>query len=288
MKRRADMSLSKFLFKTEALKVSQYDRPFFYTSGKLGPFYVNTHFLYGNDQEANDLLKKIDELLINNRESIPEVLTQNTYAQYISNTIYRSVIDELINKIKKTVDIDKVKYISGGERRDWFFSYVASKLLNKKHITIFKDKKTLITDQKFNIEEKTNGNIIHIVDLITIASSFDNYWIPAITDLGSKIDYVFSIVDRNQGGERFFSSRNIELYSLIKIDSLFFKKAKEQKYITSEQNLLIEKYLDDPDATMKDFILKNPDFITNVLNENSKDSKKAQLLINNNIYGGNK
>ena len=286
MIRRVDMSLSKFLFETEALKVSSYDRPFFYTSGKLGPFYVNTHFLYGSDKEANGLLNKIDRLLILNRGSIPEELTLRTYDQYISNEIYRNVIDELINKIKNTVDIDKVEYISGGERRDWFFSFIVTKILNKKHITIFKDKKTLITDQEYNIEEKLNGNVIHVVDLITIASSFENYWIPAISELSNNIDSVFSIVDRDQGGLEYFLTKNIKFYSLIKIDKHFFEEAENQNLISFDQNDLIRKYLNDPDNTMRNFLKRNPDFINKVLNENSKDSKKARLLIDKNIYGG--
>jgi len=41
--------------------------------------------------------------------------------------------------IKNNIDVNEVDYISGGERRDWFFSPIIAKLLNKPHITIYKD-----------------------------------------------------------------------------------------------------------------------------------------------------
>ncbi len=32
------------LFETDAIKVCPAGKPFWYTSGKIGPYYVNTHF----------------------------------------------------------------------------------------------------------------------------------------------------------------------------------------------------------------------------------------------------
>ena len=48
------------LFQTKALRIAPEDKPFWYTSGKLGPFYVNTHFLYGSEEKAVHLLEVID------------------------------------------------------------------------------------------------------------------------------------------------------------------------------------------------------------------------------------
>ena len=36
-----------WLFETDAVRVCPEGQPFWYTSGKLGPFYINTQFLYG-------------------------------------------------------------------------------------------------------------------------------------------------------------------------------------------------------------------------------------------------
>ena len=53
----------QWLFDTQALRISPPDSPFWYTSGKIGPFYINTHFLFDGEQSAGMLLEKIDGLL---------------------------------------------------------------------------------------------------------------------------------------------------------------------------------------------------------------------------------
>lgn len=41
-----------WLFETDAVRVCPEGHPFWYTSGKLGPFYINTQFLYGSEAAA--------------------------------------------------------------------------------------------------------------------------------------------------------------------------------------------------------------------------------------------
>ncbi|MFR5786845.1 MAG: hypothetical protein ACLUHE_06850 [Christensenellales bacterium] len=50
-----------WLFETDAVRVCPEGQPFWYTSGKLGPFYINTQFLYGSEEpQANALLTVIE------------------------------------------------------------------------------------------------------------------------------------------------------------------------------------------------------------------------------------
>jgi len=53
--------LIKWLFDTNAIRVCPKDKPFWYTSGTIGPYYINTHFLYGSEEKANKLLEFIDK-----------------------------------------------------------------------------------------------------------------------------------------------------------------------------------------------------------------------------------
>ena len=53
-------NIVSYLFETNALKICPDNKPFWYTSGKIGPYYINTHFLYGSEKDAVDLLKFID------------------------------------------------------------------------------------------------------------------------------------------------------------------------------------------------------------------------------------
>ena len=110
--------LFKYLFQTNALKIADPRRPFWYTSGKLGPFFINTHFLFGSAVEANTLLAKI-ELLSREPEIMPTEITALCLRQYDQDKVYRDVIDmacETFSELASEVD-----FISGGERRDFFF-----------------------------------------------------------------------------------------------------------------------------------------------------------------------
>ena len=53
-------NLKSHLFETNAVKVCHGDKPFWYTSGKIGPYFINTHFVYGSEEDAANFLSFID------------------------------------------------------------------------------------------------------------------------------------------------------------------------------------------------------------------------------------
>ena len=55
--------IKTYLFKTNAIKVCEENKPFWYTSGKIGPYFINTHFIYGSEKDATELLSFIDKAL---------------------------------------------------------------------------------------------------------------------------------------------------------------------------------------------------------------------------------
>ena len=176
-------NLLNWIFETYAIRISSHQKPFWYTSGTIGPYYINTHFLYGSEKKAIDLLSFIDNEK-ENKLACPKKLLDETYNNYEKDYIYKGVIDEMCSFIKNNIDVDDVDYISGGERRDWFFSLPVSKILKKPHVTIYKDLDTVITDEG-NTEYLKNlngGKVLHIADLITEASSYERAWIPAIKE----------------------------------------------------------------------------------------------------------
>ncbi len=93
-------SLIHWLFETEAVKVCPGDSPFWYTSGTIGPYYINTHFLYGSESAANNLLSLIDEAL-GDHISCPGKISRAVDLQYRENTIFQSVINLFCDYIKK-------------------------------------------------------------------------------------------------------------------------------------------------------------------------------------------
>ena len=53
--------LLEALLDTEALRLPPPGEVFWYTSGTVGPYYINTHYLYGGPERAEELLTYIDE-----------------------------------------------------------------------------------------------------------------------------------------------------------------------------------------------------------------------------------
>lgn len=281
-------NLVKYLFETNAVKVCENDKPFWYTSGKIGPYFVNTHFLYGNEKDAINLLNFIDEEKGNKLE-LPEKIFKATFEQYKNNSIYKEVIDTLVETIKSNININDIDYVSGGERRDWFFSNIVAYLLEKPHITIFKDLDAVISSADFSNSEKIknleNKKILHVADLITAASSYFRAWIPAVENLGAKICWSAVVVDRLQGGSQKLEDANIKSYSLVQISPELFSMALDLGIINEEQKVMLEDFYKDPDGTMRRFLINHPEFIENALNSDEKTSNRAKLCIDNNLYG---
>lgn len=276
-----------YLFETNAIKFCEENKPFWYTSGKIGPYFINTHFVYGSEKEAVQFLSFIDECL-NDKNTLPEKVFEKSLEQYNTCEIYKNVIDNMKKYIEENIDISQIDYISGGERRDWFFSNILSYLLNKPHITIFKDLNTIVSDSKFennNIIENIEGkNVLHIADLITIASSYEKMWIPTIEKLGGKVCWSCVVVDRMQGGKEKLESKDVKSLSLVNVDDSLFRKALSTNIINEKQYDMLTKFFKKPDETMRDFLINHPEFLENSLNADEKTKKRAQLLIDTDLY----
>ena len=280
-------SIISYLFETNAIRFCEENKPFWYTSGKIGPYFINTHFIYGSEKEAVSLLSFIDNSL-SDKMTLPKKVFEKVLKQYNENKIYQDVINHMKDYIEKNIDISEVDFISGGERRDWFFSNILAYLLDKPHITIYKNLSSVISDSHFN-ETKESYNIegkkvLHVADLITVASSYLRAWIPAIENLGGKILWSCVVVDRMQGGEEKLSEKGIKSLSLVKVDNNLFKKAFDMGIINSSQLEMLNNFFNDPDKTMREFLINHPEFLENSLNADEKTRKRAKLLIDNNLY----
>lgn len=278
-------NVTSYLFETKALKICPENKPFWYTSGKIGPYFINTHFIYGSEEEANELLKFIDAEK-ENKQEIPKKVSGKTMKQYSQSVIYKTVIDEMVQAIRNNINTDEIDFISGGERRDWFFSYMIAKILNKPHITLFKDLTTVVTDANGDaIEAEISGkNVLHVADLITEATSYIRSWIPAIKDLGANIKWSMVVVDRMQGGKDKLDGVGIKSYELIRVDNDLFEAALKLGVINEEQLEMLKKFKANPDETMREFLVNHPEFIENALKADEKTAGRAKLCIDGNLY----
>lgn len=283
-------NIMSYLFETKAIKFCEENKPFWYTSGKIGPYFINTHFVYGSESEASELLAFIDDCL-SDHLTLPEKVFKKVLSQYENNEIYHNVIEAMKNYILENIDISQIDYISGGERRDWFFSNMIAYLLKKPHISIFKDLSTVVSDFKFentsSINDINNKNVLHIADLITVASSYIRAWIPAIKNINGKICWSCVVVDRMQGGKAKIEAEGVKSFSLVNVDNTLFETAFKNNIINENQLNMLKEFFKDPDNTMKQFLINHPDFLENALNSDKKTAQRAKLLIDGNLYGLN-
>ncbi len=277
--------LITWLFKTNAVRVCPENKPFWYTSSKIGPYYINTHFLYGSEDKANNLLKVID-VCKENKMECSEIILELAYKNYETDEIYRGLITSMCEYIKTNFDLKKIDYISGGERRDWFFSLIIANLLKIPHITIFKDLSAVLYNNGVSTEIKDikNSNVLHIADIITEASSYVRAWIPAIQALNGNLKYSLVVVDRLQGGAEKLNSAGVESHALMNVDKTLFDGALEEGHITQLQHQMLMSFLENPTETMRTFLKKHPEFLENSLQSDVKTAERARICIEQNIY----
>ena len=283
-------NLIQYLFDTNAIRFCEENKPFWYTSGKIGPYFINTHFVYGNEKDATELLSFIDECL-SDKLTLPQKVFEKVLEQYNSNEIYKNVIDSMITYIKDNIDVSEIDYVSGGERRDWFFSNMIAYLLNKPHLSIYKDLSVVSSDSNFKLSESIslleNKKILHVADLITVASSYIRAWLPAIRTLGSDICWSCVVVDRMQGGKDKIEAEGVKSLSLVQVDKNLFRIALDLNIVNSSQVAMLDAFFENPDESMKQFLITHPEFLQNSLSSDEKTKKRAQLLVDNNLYGLN-
>ena len=269
-----------WLFETDAVRVCPEGQPFWYTSGKLGPFYINTQFLYGSEAAANSLLKTIEEACAGDKMAFYDKVWADISAQLDSCPIFSQLID-LLTEAAAKLDVD---FVSGGERRDYFFSMPVAKKLGLGHLSIFKDLTSVYTDANgVSMPSEEAGlagrKSVHIADLITVASSYVRAWIPAVEALGAKIAYSLAVVDRDQGGSKILADAGCPLTTLVTIKPELFEQALKLGRVTPAQVELINSFIADPDKFMQDFLTAHPDFLAGEIAKGGKNAQRAELCI---------
>ena len=269
------------LFETKAVRVAPENQPFWYTSGRLGPFFINTHFLLENEAAAGEVLKRIEKAIAENKLTAPEEIFDMMLAYYNKGGTFKMVSDKLAEEASK-LDFD---YISGGERRDYFFSMMPAYLLKKPHLTIYKDMTSVFSEsidgpavdvKDIDLKGK---KALHIADLITEASSYERAWIPVIRGLGSDITDTVAVVDRHQNGREVLKGLGVELHALTGINEDLFDEAKTNGVINDAQKDMIMHFLENPADYMTAFLKANPGFIDAEIAKGGKNKERAELAI---------
>jgi len=284
--------LVEALIRTQGLRVAPPGELFWYTSGTVGPYYLNTHYLYGNRQKAEQLLAFIDQ----NRGNINVLasgLLARTGSNYLEDACYRLVIDSIAELVRRRIDGDSFQIVSGGERRDWFFSIAVARRLDKRILLLFKDRRAFVLEENAaganparEVSDLKGAAVLHVADLVTEASSYVRSWIPAIEQLGGRLQWAVNIVDRGQGAEEVLARQGVKAFHLIGIDSSFFEMLRKEGQIGDQEAELLEAYHRNPSESMKRLLQTEPDIVRRALSSsNAKVRNRAQMLIERNPYG---
>lgn len=271
--------LIQWLFATNALRVAPADQPFWYTSGTLGPYYINTHFLYGSEEEAVALLDLIDGT--DQPMRLPGLLSEQVMRQYEQCSLYRQLMDLIVQQLQQ----QPCDFISGGARRDFFFSICAARLLGKPHVSLFKDQMAIYSEG--DLQESrlltdlylAGQTALHIADLVTEASSYTRAWLPGIHRLGAVMPQTLAVVDRNQNGRSVLAAAGTQLISLIAIDPDLFDQACAAGLIDQAQKEQVLRFVEDPIRYMKTFLAQHPTFLQEQLALGGKNKERAALCL---------
>ena len=269
------------LFDSQAFKVAPADMPFIYTSGLIGPYFINTHYLCGGKQTAEEVLDLIDAEA--DAPGFQNKLSAKLEEIYNESEIYRTTIDSAVSLIKENIkDFDLV---SGGQRRDWFFSPIIAKLLDKPCIWIYKDG-SVFDSTGAELKDLNSASVINTADLLTVGSSYQRAWSPELKKRNASLDYAFNVVDRNQGGVHNLEELGIKkVLSIFKINKSFFDMALEKKLIEKSQHLVLSGYLKDPQKSMKEFLAADTSFVDRArTSENKKTQSRVEMLVEKDLY----
>lgn len=132
-----------------------------YTSGQIGPYYVQSGVVQCDCLDFNAAIQDMCTLLR-------------------SEGYHQS--DSPIGLV-----------ISGGETRDWIFSIPCALGLGLPHVMLYKDGKTVGADIK-------GKKLAHVADLNNEGSSLRDDWAPTLKKNGGIIEDVFFYVDREEDG----------------------------------------------------------------------------------------
>ena len=270
------------LLDTQALRLAPPGGVFWYTSGTVGPYYINTEYLYGGSEQAQQVLAFIDE----HKEDadFPQRLQERVEKQYAGNAVYRQVVDGLVALARESGA--HFNGVSGGERRDWFFSLTVAERLGKPSLLIYKDGRTVVLDgQRLRTVRANDMDVLHVADLVTEASSYVRDWIPAVAAGGGRIAYAANVVDRGQGGLETLNEQGVAAGALMRIDDALFDRLRAMGQINDARHALLTHYRRDPHAAMRAFLQRHPQIVRAALNgSDARAAARARLLVAENPY----
>jgi orotate phosphoribosyltransferase len=276
--------IAALLLESGALRIAPADKPFWYTSATIGPYYSNTQFLFGGEGRANELLALIDGAPEGGRPGAQAAISARILAEYGEGGIFREAADSMAEYMRANIGMEAIDVISGGERRDWIFSIIAAHLFQKPHLAIFKDLSAAIGGAPVAPGSLAGKRCLHVSDLVTEASSYTRAWAPAVAATGARLSDSLTVVDRAQGGGAAIEALGIRHHALVTLAPELFDRLLAEGRLSGPQRELIRRYAKDPRGAMRAFVAEHPEFIESALRSGGKDAERARECVEKGIY----
>ncbi len=277
--------LLKQVFSSNAVSIwdNQKGPVFWYAAGVPGPFYVNTEKLLGEDA-AGSLLGQISNIVqkVGSIEEKSESLFSAVMEEYGRNPVFQRIIATLIDS-SKIFDGQDYSCISGGERRDWFFSIPFAQETGRDHLFIFKDKSVL--RRGFDGETIQAGpNVMHVSDLIHNAASYFDKWLPVLKENDLNVVGTLSVINRGNAGLDKLNEAGFKSLTLKGIDLDFFKELQESGLIDADTFAELDLYFESREEWAKKYILSNPELF-DVAALDAKSKERLQFFVTEDPWG---
>jgi orotate phosphoribosyltransferase len=284
---RASEILLKRLISTNGLAVrkSINDEAFWYTSGKPGPFYINTENVAGQNK-AIEVLNNLNNILKANlsKEQQSKVIYETVNQVVNTDEAYDTSIDALLEYYLE--QNNKPTMISGGERRDWFFSIPIARKLKIPHILLFKSGDYYVIDHEGNsIQLDISGQkVLHVADIINQASSYLNRWIPILKSAGVDFSKTLSVAVRSQEGIDRLKENSISVISPLVVDIPLFKEAYNLCLINELSYNEIMQFYDSPREWTRQYIAQSSINSNQMFNPDKIKEERIQSFKKNDPY----
>ncbi|MBI2441614.1 MAG: hypothetical protein HYV35_09600 [Lentisphaerae bacterium] len=164
---------------------------------------------------------------------------------------YATAIESLVRLIREQAGAFDA--ISGGETRDWDFSNPVAVALQKPHLKIYKDGKTLGADV-------AGRTFLHVADLNNEGSSVRDYWKPIIEKAGGRMVGLVSFVDRLEDGFELLKGLGVRLWSVAPLDARAWGIARASGHVSETLYAELVARQNNSDAWAERALLKYPDY----------------------------
>ena len=271
----------RLIFSSNAVAIwnNQTGPVFWYAASVPGPFYVNTEKLIGADAAAT-LLQDITDIM--KKDATPADKSQMVYdavmTEYHKNEVFQRVVATMVHG-EGAFALDNYNCISGGERRDWFFSIPMAYETKKDHLFIFKNQDVFKRSAEGSEAPFGGEKTLHVADLIHHAASYFDNWLPVLERHNMNVVGTVCAISRGRHGLDRLDEIGLKNHKLKGIDPEFFTDILNDGLISQDVFDEIDLYFNDKQNWVQKYILGNADlFDIASLDEKSKTRLKNFLI----------